>query len=139
MQPVAAVLAVLIRDGKVLLVRRANPPDAGLWGFPGGKIEPGETILAAAARELLEETGVAALPVEAFAALDMFDTAADGAVRAHFVLIAVLCDFVSGAPLAADDAAEAGWYPLDHVLAGELPMSAEVGRIARQGDRLAKR
>ena len=43
--PVPAVIAVVIHGDRALLVRRANPPDAGLWGFPGGKIEFGETVL----------------------------------------------------------------------------------------------
>ncbi|WP_244627084.1 NUDIX domain-containing protein [Microvirga tunisiensis] len=48
--PIPAVIAVVIRNGWTLLVRRANPPDAGLWGFPGGKIEFGETVKDAADR-----------------------------------------------------------------------------------------
>ncbi|MEN7538812.1 NUDIX domain-containing protein, partial [Aurantiacibacter flavus] len=55
-RPIAATIAVVLREGQVLLVRRANPPDAGRWGFPGGKIETGETIEQAAIRELYEET-----------------------------------------------------------------------------------
>ena len=54
--PVAAAIGVVLRDDQVLLVRRANQPDAGKWGFPGGKIEPGEPVQAAAAREVVEET-----------------------------------------------------------------------------------
>ena len=50
-RPVVAVLAVVVQAGRILLVRRANPPDAGLWGFPGGKVEFGETIADAALRE----------------------------------------------------------------------------------------
>ncbi len=48
-KPVAAVIGVVVRGGEVLLVRRANQPEAGKWGFPGGKIEPGEPVLVAAA------------------------------------------------------------------------------------------
>ena len=70
--PVPAVIAVLIHEGRALLVRRANPPDAGLWGFPGGKIEYGETVRAAALRELLEETGVQAQAQEILTTLDLY-------------------------------------------------------------------
>ncbi|MFA5581293.1 MAG: NUDIX domain-containing protein, partial [Paracoccaceae bacterium] len=79
-RPIAAVLAVVIRDGRALLVRRANTPDAGLWGFPGGKIEPGEPILVAAERELHEETGVQARARGVITALDAFEA---GAPRRH--------------------------------------------------------
>ena len=63
--PRLAALAVTLDQGRnhVLLVQRRNPPDAGLWGFPGGHVEAGETALCAAARELAEETGVIATPV----------------------------------------------------------------------------
>nr|WP_205520603.1 NUDIX domain-containing protein [Propylenella binzhouense] len=55
--PVAATIAAVFHEERILLVRRANPPDAGRWGFPGGKIEAGEPIETAAVRELFEETG----------------------------------------------------------------------------------
>ncbi len=48
-----------VHDGKVLLIRRKYPPNPGLWAFPGGHIEPGETPAQAAVRETLEETGCA--------------------------------------------------------------------------------
>lgn len=50
---------MLRRDGRVLLVQRGRPPLEGAWNLPGGKIEPGETPAATAAREVLEETGIA--------------------------------------------------------------------------------
>ena len=55
--PVPAVLAAVLRDDEILLVRRANPPDRGLWGFPGGRMEMGETHLDAALRELRRRDG----------------------------------------------------------------------------------
>lgn len=57
--PIAAALAVVIRDGEGPLVQRSNPPDTGRWGFPGGKIEFGERLEAAAVREAQEETDYA--------------------------------------------------------------------------------
>jgi 8-oxo-dGTP diphosphatase len=57
--PTLGASACVWKDGKVLLVQRAKPP-LGLWSLPGGRVEFGETALAAAERELLEESGVTA-------------------------------------------------------------------------------
>lgn len=95
-RPVAAALAVVVRGRDVLLVRRSNRPDAGLWGFPGGKIEGGETIAEAALRELREETGVTAEAAGVVTALDALDRAPDGALRHHYVMVAVLCRWLCG-------------------------------------------
>ena len=129
-RPIAAILAVVVRDGHVLLVRRANPPDAGLWGFPGGKIERGETLHDAALRELKEETGVEARALRVFGALDALDQGDDGALRHHFILITVLCQWTHGQPVAADDALDARWVALDRL--AELPLSRDVAKVAAQ-------
>ncbi|XQZ55867.1 NUDIX domain-containing protein [Paracoccus yeei] len=128
-----AALAVLIdhdpdHGPRVLLVQRRNPPDAGLWGFPGGHVEPGETALAAAARELHEETGLTARPLCYIDNIDVIERGADGALRFHFLLAAVLCEPLgpARAPLAADDAFDAAWVPLADLRAGRLPLSARV-------------
>lgn len=128
--PVPAVLAAVVRGGRVLLVRRANAPDAGRWGFPGGRIEAGETIEAAAERELAEETGVAGEARRVFTALDAFERDAAGGLRRHFVLVAVLCRWLSGEPVAADDALEAGWFALDDLEAPGLDLIGGVQEIA---------
>ncbi|MEZ4284950.1 MAG: NUDIX domain-containing protein [Nitrospira sp.] len=82
-RPTPAVIGVVVRAGKVLLVRRNNPPDAGKWGFPGGKIESGETLRAAAAREVKEETGLLVSPDQVITALDVLDRDAQGSLRFH--------------------------------------------------------
>ncbi|PJE31056.1 ADP-ribose pyrophosphatase YjhB, NUDIX family [Pseudooceanicola antarcticus] len=132
--PVPAVLSVALRDDEVLLVRRANPPDAGLWGFPGGKVDLGETLSAAALRELEEETGLRAQsagPVLGTEDVILADESGEG-LAFHYVLIALLCSLPEDAPVprAADDALEAAWVPLAEI--AELPCSAGVLELARR-------
>lgn len=131
-RPIAATIAIVIRAGKVLLVRRANPPDAGRWGFPGGKIERGETLHQAALRELKEETGVDATALRTFTAADAFDYAADGGLRRHFILVAVLCRWSDGEPVAGDDALEARWVDLETLCDTDLALSLDVAEVAAQ-------
>ncbi len=125
--PIAAAIAVVVRGERLLLVRRSHRPDAGRWGFPGGKIEPGETVSAAALRELDEETGVAADAVEVLTALDVIRR--DGETLHHYVLVAVLCRWRRGEGIAASDAQETGWFDLAAI--ATLEKSPDVERVAR--------
>ncbi len=136
-RPIPATIAAVIKDGAVLLVRRANPPDAGLWGFPGGKIDYGETIEQAAVRELFEETGIQAEAGPVFNSVDVFDRGPEGEIRQHYILIAVLCRWVAGSPIAGDDALEAAWHPLANLGGAALAMSFGVAGIAHQAAALA--
>lgn len=109
-RPVPAVLAVVLRGDEVLLVRRANPPDQGLWGFPGGRMEIGENHLDAALRELSEETGIAADAPHLVTVLDFIEHDEAGILAHHFAMIAVLCRWLHGEGEAADDALETRWF-----------------------------
>ena len=133
--PVASVLGVVVHDANVLLVRRINPPDAGKWGYPGGWIDPGETMAQAAVRELFEETEVRAEARCVFNALDAFDYDQEGALRRQFVMIAVLCTWVSGTPIAGDDATEAAWFPIANLSSLEN-VSEDVDTLAYQALKL---
>ncbi|MBZ4023072.1 ADP-ribose pyrophosphatase [Rhodobacter sp. TJ_12] len=135
--PRVAVIATVVRGDHVLLVRRANPPDAGKWGFPGGKVDLGEPLDHAALRELREETGIEARADRVFAALDAFDYDDSGVLRYHYVLVAVLCSWVTGTPVAGDDALEARWVALSALESGVLPLSRDVLTVAQQGAALA--
>ncbi|RDD62170.1 NUDIX hydrolase [Ferruginivarius sediminum] len=132
--PVPAVIAVVLRQGHVLLVRRRNRPNAGQWGFPGGKIEYGETVLAAAERELLEETGVTGRACHAIDAVDVMSDATPPAY--HYLLVAILVDWLQGEPQADDDVDEAAWFPIDALPADR---SANVRRVAERAAELIGR
>lgn len=114
---------MVIRGGHALLVRRRNRPDAGLWGYPGGKCEPGETAAETALRELAEETGLRAQRATALGTLHI--------IRPDFFyrLDAFVCHGAEGDARAADDAEEAGWFPVSRVIGGGLLMSRDVDRL----------
>lgn len=122
--PRLSVLAVVTRETlagrEVLLVRRANPPQPGYWGFPGGKVDWGETLAAAARRELKEETGVEGANPRPFETVDLIDGAH------HHLMVALRLDWKAGDPRAGDDALAARWVP---VAALPQPLCADVARV----------
>jgi ADP-ribose pyrophosphatase YjhB (NUDIX family) len=108
-RPIVGVGAVIVRRGRVLLVKRGAPPLEGEWSLPGGVVELGETLRAAAVREAHEETG---LVVEAGEVLEVFDRiipGAGGRPQYHYVLVDFLCRVTGGELRAGGDAAEAVW------------------------------
>ncbi|WP_434286676.1 NUDIX hydrolase [Celeribacter sp. SCSIO 80788] len=125
-QPKLAVLAVCQKNGKFLMVERGKAPARGTWGFPGGHVEFGETLAEAAARELQEETGVVATAGEVIDHVELIEAGAY-----HFLLMAVCCDYVSGEPVAADDAADVDWMSLDDLLTTTRELSQDVTRVAQ--------
>jgi 8-oxo-dGTP diphosphatase len=120
-RPIVGVLAVVLRGEQALVVRRANPPMAGRWGFPGGVLELGETVAEGAMRELLEETGVVADPIGPLTVIDTIDRDDEERVRFHYTLVAVRGRWRSGEGVAADDAHEVAWLSRADIAAGGLP------------------
>jgi len=117
--PVPAVGVVCLRGGpgawEVLLIRRGRPPRRGEWSLPGGRLEWGETVEAAALRELGEETAVTAELGGLIEVVDGFFPGEGGEPDRHYVLIDFAARWLSGEPVAGDDAAEAEFHPLEAI------------------------
>ena len=106
-RPIVGVGAVVLSEGgRIALVRRRYEPLAGEWSLPGGVVEVGETLEAAVAREVFEETG---LDVRVGPVVDVFDRItfdADHRVHYHFVLVDYLCHATGGTLGSGSDASE---------------------------------
>lgn len=108
-RPQVAVGAVVFKDDRVLLVRRGRAPAKGMWAIPGGSMELGETLQAAAEREIFEETGIMIRAGEPVFTFDVIERDDDGRIRFHYVIVDMLADYISGALRPGDDAVEARW------------------------------
>jgi len=129
--PIIGVGAVIIRDGRALLVRRATEPLKDEWSVPGGVLELGEKLRVGAAREALEETG---LTVDVGEVLDVFDSIfpdADGRTQYHFVLIDFLCHPLTGEAKAGSDVSDVRWVTKDEL--EELKLRDSIAEVVRKG------
>ena len=125
---IPAVSVAVVRGGTVLLVKRARAPSQGLYAYPGGKVEPGETLAQAAARELLEETGL-----EATGYRPLRDIHINGRAENHAVdyLLSVFgAAYAGGEPVASDDAETAAFYTLTEMAA--MPLAGDVFSVAEE-------
>jgi 8-oxo-dGTP diphosphatase len=115
-RPVVAVgLVARDRAGRLLLVERGNPPHQGRWSLPGGRVEGGETIAAAAVRELAEETGLKAAVGEIAGVVERIGEGF------HYLIVDLWAELADGAvPVAAGDAADARLVDLDQLPAYPL-------------------
>jgi 8-oxo-dGTP diphosphatase len=113
--PVVGVGAVIVRDGKALIVKRAHEPRKGEWSLPGGHLHLGESLEDAARREVKEETG---LEVELGPIIETFDRVhrdGDGRIRYHFVIIDYVCWSDGGEAMAGSDAEAVAWVTADDI------------------------
>ncbi len=115
MHPVVGVGAVVVRDGRALIVRRAHEPRKGEWSLPGGLLDLGESLVDAARREIKEETG---LDVDVGPIIETFDRVhrdAEGRIRYHFVIVDFVCWSDRGEAVAGSDAADVAWVTLGEI------------------------
>src|SRR5215469_12698041 len=114
-RPFLAVSAAILREGRVLLVRRARAPGRDLFSLPGGVVEAGETLAEAVAREVLEETGLTVAPVNLAGHREVIVRDADGRVERHFVILCFACRWLAGEAGVSDEVAETRWVAPDEI------------------------
>jgi ADP-ribose pyrophosphatase YjhB (NUDIX family) len=95
-RPYLAVSAAIIRDGRVLVARRARGASTGVFTMPGGVVEAGETLHEALVREIMEETGIAIEPVGLAGEREYITRDDAGRVSRHFVILCFACRWISG-------------------------------------------
>lgn len=108
-RPYLAVSAAIVRDDRVLVVRRARHPARGVFTLPGGVVEAGETLKQAVVREVKEETGLAVEPIDLAGHREVVVRDGDGRVERHFVILAFAARWIAGEPQPNEEVAEARW------------------------------
>lgn len=113
--PVVGVGAVVVRDGKALIIKRAHEPRKGEWSLPGGLLELGESLADAARREIKEETN---LEIEVGPIIETFDRVHRddaGKIRYHFVIVDFVCWSTSGEATPGSDAEAVAWVTAEEI------------------------
>jgi ADP-ribose pyrophosphatase YjhB (NUDIX family) len=116
--------AVVIEGGKVLLVRRGQPPLEGRWTLPGGMVELGEKLEDALKREVLEETGWTVRVRKQLALFDFIEKDEDARIRYHYVLADFFCERIEGTLVAGSDVTDARLVSPDDLADYELTAKA---------------
>ncbi len=130
-RPILAAGAVVVENGRALLVRRGNEPAKGAWSIPGGAVEPGETLREAARREIFEETGLLVDVGDRLAVLERIFRDPGHKVKYHYLLIDYRAVATSGELRAGSDAADARFFTGDEILKlGLADITLEVVRKA---------
>lgn len=123
-RPFLGVSAVIRCNGRVLLVQRGREPLKGVWSFPGGLVESGETLKEAAYRELEEETGIKAQFYGYEDRREIIKKDDHGKTIHHYVLTVFLGEYVSGEASPGGDAAAVRWVGPDEAVSLKLTEGA---------------
>jgi mutator protein MutT len=128
--PIVAV-GVIIREGeRIVLIRRDKEPSKGLWTFPGGAVELGESLQDAARREAFEETGLIVAVGEVATVIDHVVCDEAGRTRYHYVIIDYMARPMGGTLQPGTDVSDACWFRLADL--DDLDMTEKAGKLARQ-------
>lgn len=118
-RPHIGVGVMMVRNNKLLLVKRKYDPDAGYWSIPGGHLDLGERVKDAAEREAEEETGFKTRVTKLAGIIDKVVRDKNGEIKYHYVLINYFVEQIEGTldqpPIAADDALDARFVPFEEL------------------------
>ena len=113
--PMVGVHTLVLKEGQMLLIKRAKEPSKGKWSLPGGRIELGETIHEAAKREMLEEC---AIEIDIERVLDVAESIIkdeEDRIQYHFALIYLLAHYSGGVAKAQSDAEDVRWVTTEEL------------------------
>ena len=134
-RPLIGVGAVVFNDSnEILLIKRGKAPHYGRWMVPGGTLEWGETLEAAAIREVREETGID-IEIEGF--VEIIEAITPGAEGFHYVIMDYAARAVSGELAAGSDALDAAWVSAHRL--GELDLTADLRHVIEKARRVTGR
>lgn len=122
--PLVGVGTVTIKNGRILLIRRAFEPGAGKWSIPGGLVEVGEKLSEAAVRETEEETGLRVEVLELINVFDMVDLDGHGKTKYHYVLVDFLSKPVGGRERLSGEVTEIKWVTFEEAKTMDLTKTA---------------
>jgi len=126
-QPLVGVGALIIENGRAVLIKRGKAPLLGEWSIPGGMLELGETLRQGAEREAFEETGLTVKATELLGVFDRVVPDSEGRIVYHYVLIDFLCERISGELQAGADAADAQWLTPEEIRS--LPLAEDTAAV----------
>jgi 8-oxo-dGTP diphosphatase len=113
--PVVGVGAVVVRDGKALIIKRAHEPRRGEWSLPGGLLELGESLQDAVRREIKEEAGLDIAVGPIIETFDRVHRDDQGKIRYHFVIVDFVCSAADGEAVPGSDADGVAWVRADEI------------------------
>jgi 8-oxo-dGTP diphosphatase len=118
--PIVGAGAVVLKEGRVLLVKRFKDPDKGCWSIPGGGVELGETVYEAALREVKEECAIEIEIEELLDVADLIIKDDGGRIRYHYIFVDYVARYVSGECVPESPDAPCGWFTPEEAASMQL-------------------
>jgi ADP-ribose pyrophosphatase YjhB (NUDIX family) len=134
--PVVGVGAVIVRDGRALIVKRAHEPRKGEWSLPGGLLELGESLQDAIRREVKEETTLDVVVGPIIETFDRVHRDDKGRIRYHFVIVDFVCWPTAGEAMPASDAEGVAWVRFSEI--DDYAVNAHAKAVIEKGLRVLR-